>query len=284
MTAEQQTTGKPNIASLIFLLSGVSVFLVGMTFSSLLSWHLSLVAQIFLVVFFLVSALLLRGHEHLAKYWKLSYAFFAAGLAILVMSNGSHWTLQTLQVLLSTASGVAFAKFTESVLVVATVLALVRLSGQRPTSVFWSLGNLRSGLTLGLSIFAGFVVLTILKTLGQEIPLQKLVPLIPWIVLFSIANGAMEELLFRGIFLKHCQPVFGANRSNLLTAFVFAVAHMNVSYTPDVAVFLVIVFFLGLGLGHVMQRTNSLIAPVLFHAGADVAFMTEIFISQGVSL
>jgi hypothetical protein len=57
------------------------------------------------------------------------------------------------------------------------------------------------------------------------------------------------------------------------------VAHGGVTYTPVAILFLlVIVFPLGLLLGYLMRTSNGILAPALFHAGADIpiylAFLT----------
>ena len=59
---------------------------------------------------------------------------------------------------------------------------------------------------------------------------------------------------------------------------------MQVKYTANMPIFVAIVFFLGLGLGHTMKKTDSLITPALFHAGADACFMIEVFTNLGVKI
>jgi membrane protease YdiL (CAAX protease family) len=52
----------------------------------------------------------------------------------------------------------------------------------------------------------------------------------------------------------------------------FAIAHAAVSYTPIGFVFLFVVAFpVGLVAGYLMRRTRGLLAPVIFHAGLDIA-------------
>ncbi len=69
--------------------------------------------------------------------------------------------------------------------------------------------------------------------------------------------------------------------SNFITAIVFTAAHMNVSYVPDLAVFLTVLFLLALGWGFLMQKTDSLIASTLFHAGADTIIFVGIVTNLG---
>ncbi|MCI0399650.1 MAG: CPBP family intramembrane metalloprotease, partial [Chloroflexi bacterium] len=78
-----------------------------------------------------------------------------------------------------------------------------------------------------------------------------------WLLL-ALATGVGEELLFRGAI----QPAFGLG----LTAFLFAVAHVQYGLTP-VTVF---VFILGLILGLVRRRYNTTTA-IFIHTGYNFA-------------
>ena len=60
--------------------------------------------------------------------------------------------------------------------------------------------------------------------------------------------------------------------ANVLQALVFSVAHVGITYTPTALLFIVaVVFPLGLIAGYLMRATNGILAPVIFHAGLDVA-------------
>jgi len=85
-----------------------------------------------------------------------------------------------------------------------------------------------------------------------------------------LSNGVREELWFRGLFLKKYESILGVDASNFLQAIIFSQAHLGSQYTPFLLIFLVITFFLGLAFGAVMQKTESLLGAVLFHAGTDI--------------
>jgi membrane protease YdiL (CAAX protease family) len=101
--------------------------------------------------------------------------------------------------------------------------------------------------------------------------------LTPIVVVFVLLNGFKEELWFRGIFLKKYETFLGVWPSNILAAFVFAVAHIGVEYTPVLFIFLGITFLLGLAWGYVMRKTDSIIGSALFHAAMDIAIILGIF-------
>ncbi|MCD4765794.1 MAG: CPBP family intramembrane metalloprotease [Methanosarcinales archaeon] len=65
--------------------------------------------------------------------------------------------------------------------------------------------------------------------------------------------------------------------SNIVIALFFTIAHLGVTYTSDSSTFFVIVLILGLAWGYIIQRTDSLLAAILFHAGAYVVLVIGFF-------
>jgi membrane protease YdiL (CAAX protease family) len=110
--------------------------------------------------------------------------------------------------------------------------------------------------------------------------LNRMLALSPWILIFVLANGFMEELLFRGLFLRRYELFLGKGLSNLLTAVVFTLIHLQVTYVSDVFQFLLVVFPLALVWGYLMQKTDSLWGSAVFHAGADCMIILGIFASM----
>jgi membrane protease YdiL (CAAX protease family) len=109
---------------------------------------------------------------------------------------------------------------------------------------------------------------------GQDLTTAKLITV--------FANGIREELLYRGLFLKKYEPLLGSRTSNLLQSLIFSLSHTvtgigSIAYTPYTLVLLLFTFALGLVWGYVMQRTNSLLGSVLFHAGSDISVFLGIF-------
>ncbi|HTE86073.1 MAG TPA: CPBP family intramembrane glutamic endopeptidase, partial [Dehalococcoidia bacterium] len=71
--------------------------------------------------------------------------------------------------------------------------------------------------------------------------------------------------------LQRYNAFFGVRVSNVLQAIIFAIAHAGITYTPASVLFIVLgVFPLGLFGGYLMRRTNGVVTPALFHAGADI--------------
>jgi hypothetical protein len=142
-------------------------------------------------------------------------------------------------------------------------------------------GNMKLGLLLGL----GLLILAIATAVPSGQFLFKLDPSrlggwkdwILWLILFVLANGAMEELLFRGLFLKKLEPLLGDFPASLTIAVVFTALHFGVGYTSDQWLFMVILIALALAFAGVIQKTRALWPAILFHAGMDISVMLGIF-------
>jgi uncharacterized protein len=87
----------------------------------------------------------------------------------------------------------------------------------------------------------------------------------------------MEELLFRGLYLRKLGPIFGKFMLSFLIAFVFTLLRGSVNYTADQYLFLAILFSIALGWGYIIQKTDSVWGSILFHAGMDIPIMPGIF-------
>jgi hypothetical protein len=104
----------------------------------------------------------------------------------------------------------------------------------------------------------------------------------PWILPIVFANGLREELLYRGLFLRKYESLLGKAPSGLLQALIFSLSHSVAGigitqYTPYISLLVVSTFILGLVLGYVMQKTDSIIGPILLHAGTDIPIFIGIF-------
>jgi membrane protease YdiL (CAAX protease family) len=65
--------------------------------------------------------------------------------------------------------------------------------------------------------------------------------------------------------------------SNFLQAMIFSLAHLYLPFDSFLPIYLIITFLLGLGFGAVMQKTDSALAAILFHAGADIPVILSVF-------
>lgn len=275
------TSNNRLIWSLSILLLGLSVFLIQMTFASKLHYGY----RFGLILILLVSSIFLLNRTGSKEAGKLFYLYFVAAASIMVSHLTGHWGLLLFGLDTSSYIGIAVAKFSESLPIIISILILISVISIKTNTLFLVKGKLKSGLITGLAFFLGFTLLAILmggiNPLFQDklnnYEISNFTKILPWALLFSISNGFMEELLFRGLFLKQLESKIGFKLSNILTAAIFAFAHLQVTYVTHTIGFLIVVFLLGLLLGSIMKKTNSIIAPTLIHAGADMMMIIPMF-------
>jgi len=228
-------------------------------------------------IVFLLSAILLRQNNNLRKYFDVVFAFFLAAFVS---------ALQQIALLLgwwsgSTMSDIAASTFFNTLLVVIPIVALTKIASGNTASIYLAKGRLWLGLAVGLAAFTLFFLTSIegASTLfaGKDLSFERMLPWMPWILVFVLSNGLREELWCRGLFLNRFENFVGSKTANLLQATVFSLAHIDVRYTPELLIFLGITFFLGLAFGFLIQKTRSLLGAILFHAGADVPVIIGIF-------
>ncbi len=82
-------------------------------------------------------------------------------------------------------------------------------------------------------------------------------------VVLAFIPALCEEFFFRGLLMSLMKPYFGPLRSILLTALLFAVAHLNPWYLPYY-------FLLGCFLGWVRQWKDNLVLCVLAHLANNI--------------
>jgi membrane protease YdiL (CAAX protease family) len=265
----------------LFLAIGLLTFFVFSHFRPIFAESIDIPARTTFIVALLVSSLLLRRSKRFHKYWPVLFAFFAASLAMALDYYLSDWSLSLLRLDMHTRAGVTMDKLESTFLIVVPVIVLTKLSGGSMGSIYLQKGKLKQGLVIGLSIFAVIAAVSIPWAKWQyqagDLSLPEVVPWIPWILLFVLANGFNEELLFRGLFLKKLEPLIGAFPSNLCMAIPFVALHYGVDYTQNLILLMALLLPLGLALGYVMQKTNSIIASWLIHASFDIAVVVALF-------
>jgi len=259
------------VESIVFAIITLSPFLPQ---TALLGFHAALTAIL------LIIALFFRRSEKGKQYWPVFYAFFVAAAAVLTSVLFSGNLLGLFKQTVTTPQGIALAKFSESILRVIPILVLMPVMGFDMRSMYLAAGKVRFWLPIAIAALVIFPSLAYFPLSGSQAGvLEKLLPLWPWILLFVLSNGFMEELLFRGVFLKRFEPFLGKGLSIILTAIVFAIIHTQVTYAAQMIQFLVIVLVLSLIWGVLIQKTESLWGAVLFHAAGDCLVIFAAFAS-----
>ena len=264
---------------LALLVCGISL----PSLSGLLIPPFSIIPESFTVLYaiilssiFLLISIFLRYRK--STYWQILFAFFIAGLAILfdLLVNLPAQNM----------AGFVLDMLASTLIITGTILVFTIISGNSLGSIFLKKGKVRIGLIFGLVGFLFFALTSIPAAQylfqGQNLSLSKFLNWMPWILPIVLLNGVREELLYRGLFLNKFGPKLGSKTSNVLQAIIFSLSHSVAgvginAYTPYVWVLVIFTFSLGLVWGYIMQRTDSIMGSVLFHAGTDIPVFLGIF-------
>ena len=231
-------------------------------------------------VFLMVASLLVRNSQRLHAYWQLLFALFVLTLVYMLDLMVNIYVLDYLKVPVNTPATIALQKLNEALLVISLVMGCTLASGNDLGSIYIQKGNWKPGLKIGLVAFFLAALLSIpMATFfnTQNLTISRALPWIPWVLIFVLANAALEETLFRGLFLRKLERFFGKHLSNVFIAVVFTLIHGAASYPRDQYAFLVVVFPLALAWGYITQKTEGLWGSILFHAGMDIPIILSVF-------
>ncbi len=275
--------GEKVVAGLIFMAIGSLVMVVFNPWHPLLDWVPDYIGRIVVGVLLLGTTFFLRKRPKFKVYLPIISALLILLTAVSLDLISGIYVIKQLGIKDSSPAGWAIQKFNEFIIVVSVVVLLTWSRKESLGAIYIQKGNLKSGLVIGLGTFllaaAGSIPMAALFN-GQDLTLSRITPWVPWILIFVLSNGAMEEILFRGLFLRKLQPFFGKFGSNLIVALVFTLMHRLTTYSADQFLFLAVLFPLALLWGYLMQKTDAVWASILFHAGMDIPIILGIFSTQ----
>jgi membrane protease YdiL (CAAX protease family) len=260
---------------ILLVLAGSAVFIFGNPYYRIFPTNWNQTYYLSLAIFVLILTIAFNRNPSLSRFSPAAYSFFIAATALVVLKAGffnlPDKTTNPLQ-------EIAFDKLSQFLHIVPVILVLTLLTRNDLGSIFIQAGRLKQGLIFGLVSFFVFAVISYLINSSNPDFLPLLVKGLPWILLFVFANAIMEELWFRGIFLNQFDALVGRNAAIIITALIFGLSHINATYEfPGGGfVFGTVVFILGIVGAYTMFKDNSLIGPVLFHAGYDLLIIVPI--------
>ena len=263
------------ILFIIFFICGLSIFLFGFNFISTFPTNSSTTYRIIISIFFLALTLFTYFTKPLRNYWRVSFAFFIASLGMLL-----NWVISDLPVrflygsITITEGQWMLDKFSQFIAIVIPILVLTLAFGDKLSSLYIQKGRFKLWILIGLSTFVLFISAGLLLAL-QKNNLQKVLSILPWLFAFSALNALMEELWFRGLFLKKFEPFLGNHLSIFLTSLVFSIPHLFVRYLSGIEmslIFFLTVFSLGMASGYIIYKTKSIWGAVIFHMGYDLFY------------
>ena len=201
------------ILFVIFFIFGLSIFLFGSNFISTFPANSSAIYRIIISVFFLVLTVFIYLTKPLRNYWGVSFAFFVASLGMLL-----NWLIKDLPVrflydsITITEGQWMLDKFSQFIAIVIPILFLTLAFGDKLPSLYIQKGRFKLWIIIGVSTFIFFVTTGLLLSL-QKNSIEKILSILPWLLAFSVFNALMEELWFRGLFLKKFEPFLGNHLS-----------------------------------------------------------------------
>ena len=247
-------------------------FILGSNYFDVFATNKNLTYNLIVSASFLTAALLLKFTKRWSQYWLVAYAFFVASVAYpstLLLDVGS--ILGRLSLSPNTSNGLAIGKVIEVTVVFVPIIVLTKPSGANLGSVFLKRGNLKLGLGIGGLVVVNFATSALMFYAQRFSRIEMLGDAILWGLVFSLANGFMEELWLRGVFLKQYEPFLGLHGSVWLTALIFALMHSFAYYFMPSAIpfFLMNTLALGLACGYLTMKSDSLWGAVIIHAASD---------------
>jgi len=261
------------------LLIGLATFMLNITFAGKISGTMLMIIRIVLIVLFCTAWQVFQRRK-LINAKNLAFIFMVINLAFFIVSffTAELWNLN-----LNNAEGIALMKFSDGFIISFVLIGSFLIGEYKLEYIYLSKGKLALGLLIGFLTFILFGLFALLSN-KQSIEPAFISKNLVWILLFVFSNAFMEELLFRGILIKSLNNFLKPVWTIVLTAIVFAAAHLQVTYTPDVLFLALIVLILGLIWGYLIYYTKSIIASVLFHAGGDLLIIIPAYLSISATI
>jgi membrane protease YdiL (CAAX protease family) len=269
---------------LVFLTSGLVVFLPSQFVAYDAPRGIQIVVFGGILVCFTVLTFFLHRSDRLRQYWRVFFSYSLASFGLLLARFFGEWPTHWFSLGWNSPQGIALGRLSGTVISAAPVIVLARLFNGQLGSIYLHRGRVKLGMILGVASFLVMASLGLIQVRAEGVGTARLLQLAPWVVIFIVANGFWEELFFRGLFLKRYEDFLNRHLSNLVTALVFAIGHVRVSYTPNVLILVAAALLGGLAFGYTMQKTNALWGSALFHAGADTLVVFAVFRSAGVKM
>ena len=267
------------VTSVVLIIAGAAIFILGSPYHATFPTNRNQIYYAGLTALFLAASVLLRRHRAFNQWAPAAYSLFVASAALLFLSTG---ILELRRGELDPLQDVVLDKLSQFLHVVPIIVTLTLVARKRLSDIFVARGNLKAGLIFGGISFVGFAALAyVLQGGSGQLPPLTLGAL-GLVLLWAFANSTMEELWFRAVFLKPYEAVAGRAAAMLITSIVFGWSHAFATYDfpGGPIVFAVVVFALGALGAYAMSKTESLIGPVLFHAGYDLVIIVPVLASM----
>lgn len=260
---------------LFLLLSGQLIFVFASPYFDVFPTNDDPVFAGALTVAFGVLALVMSRNLQYARYAPPVYALFVAAAANLALVIGPFNRFITAT---EPFRQMAQDKVAQFMAIVPVIVILTWLAKRDWGWIYIQRGRPRRWLVFGLAGFAAGAVAMIWMLLSNGMSRESLVTTAPWILIFVVANALMEELWFRGVFLRPYEASVGWAGAMTATALAYGTSHMNATYFESATGMLFGLGVIGLGLilAWGMRWAGSVWGAVLFHMGMDLVIILPI--------
>jgi len=230
-------------------------------------------------------ALAAARSERLAPYRALLLGLLGVSLGLALAYLVDDRPVRLLGLEVTTPKGAAVAKIFSEVIPMSAGLFFAAFLARLDLTALGLRGG-RVWLSLGLGLLASLPLLAYyaFDPSGSaqavlDLPASTLRAWLPWIAAFSLANGFMEELWFRGLWLTTFQRALGRAAAIHVTSVAFCAMHVIVYWREPLAVLMLAPAWLYMGYAYalIVRKTGSLWGAALAHAIADVLYMTIYF-------
>ena len=236
----------------------------------------------------LVLSLAARRTDTFSRFWEIPFVFFVFFVAgffgdgsispfqHFFVSSVLHEKTSTNNPLASTMTGSVLAQTGGTILLAVPIVALTLASGHKLQEIFIAKPKGLWGLVVAVIVFLVFWFIALrgrtvsFFPIHGELTTSRFLSLTPVLVVLVLLNGFREEIWFRALFLNKYGHFLSPALANVLAAVIFTSFHVEVKYAASVVIFLVYTLVIGLIAGWLMQRSGSLLASAIFHAGTDI--------------
>ena len=142
---------------------------------------------------------------------------------------------------------------------------------------------------MGVLPILGFILLMLILALSTGIFNPNLAVLTNdyrWFVFFlALVPGIWEELAFRGVILSNLEQRFSPKTSVLISAVLFGLFHFSNLVKDDLASVIFVAIMataFGIGWGHVVVKSNSVLPAIFIHYAVDVLLIGPLFVDAGL--
>lgn len=251
-----------------------TIFIFGSHYFDVFATNRNLAYNLALSAIFLAATLWFHYEKRLHPYWQLALVLFIASVAYpftALGAGGIRTVLKWFAVTTDTSKGLAIEKICETLLKTIPMLALIKLARADFGSVYLKRGNLKLGLGIGWLVFFFLAPAAFMFAAQRFTSTGMLLAAVVWGLVFSIANGFMEELWLRGILLRRFATVLGMDGAIWVTSLTFASMHSFAYYFMPAALpfFFINTLALGLACGYLMAKADNLWGAVIIHAASD---------------